>query len=92
MIEIGMAISPTSQSVAIENLERLPVEAWRVQFYRDFIGVAAHLHGGGLYWTKYHLSDFPQDCFALENLKSVLVNVVNARTVKQGPAAPPFGN
>jgi hypothetical protein len=79
-----MTRSSASQSVAIENmkLEKLPVKEWKVQFYHDFIGVAAHLHGGGLYWTKYRLLDFPQDCIALNELKSVIVNVVDARAVK----------
>jgi hypothetical protein len=32
---------------------RLPIEEWYVQFYQDFVAVAPHQNGGGLYWTKY---------------------------------------
>ena len=35
------------------SIERLPIEEWYVQFYQDFVAVAPHQNGGGLYWTKY---------------------------------------
>ena len=57
-------------------MEKLPVEEWRVRFYPNFVGIAAHLNGGGLYWTMYKLSEFPQDHIGLEDLKNVFVKVV----------------
>lgn len=66
------------------SIEMLPVEDWCVQFYPDFVAVAAHQNGGGLYWTKYRLSDFPKNLVSLDNLKSVFIDIVDARTVQQG--------
>jgi hypothetical protein len=74
----------------LEKMKKLPVEEWWVRFYPDFIAVAAHLNGGGLYWTKYRLSDFPQDLIGLEDLKRLFVNVVDARAINQGPLARSF--
>ena len=68
-------------------MKRLPVEEWRVRFYSDFIAVAAHINGGGLYWTKYRLSDFPQNFIGLDDLKAAIVDVVDARAVEQCPVA-----
>ena len=66
-------------------MEKLPIEEWRVRFYPDFIAVAAHLNGGGLYRTKYRLSEFPQDFIGLNDLKRNFVNIVDARAVEQCP-------
>jgi hypothetical protein len=63
-------------------MKNLPVEDWCVQFYPDFVAVAAHQNGGGMYWTKYRLSDFSKDIIGLNDLKRVIVNVVDARAVQ----------
>jgi len=72
-------------------MKKLPVEEWQVRFYPDFIAVAAHLNGGGLYWTKYRLSDFPQNLISLDDLKRIFVNAVDARAIEQLPLARSFG-
>jgi hypothetical protein len=59
-------------------MERLPVKDWVIGFSQDSILIAAHLNGGGLYWTKYRLSDFPKYDIAIDDIKSFLVEIVTA--------------
>ncbi len=60
----------------------LPEDQWRVQFYKDCIGVSTHINGpepGCLYWTRLELSDFPKDLFSIDDLKRAVVAAANAR-------------
>lgn len=63
-------------AVTTLRLERRPIDDWIVAFYPDFISVAAHMNGGGLYWTKYPFSKFPKDNVVLGDVNSFIVQVV----------------
>ena len=71
------------------KIEKLPIEEWRVRFYPDFIAVAAHLNGGG-YWTKYRLSEFPQDFIGRPSARRSRGDDVSAtgRAVNSGADSP----
>src|SRR4051794_37117197 len=90
-------LSDTSASLAEKELREgqmklLPVDEWLIEFMPDCIGIAAHEHLGSLHWTKYTLSDFPnrtshsssnftKHLVSPEDLKTVIVTLVNRRSV-----------
>lgn len=57
-------------------MKLLPTSEWQVRFYPDFVAIAAHTNCGGLYWTKYKMSDFPQETIGLDDLPLTFTRAV----------------
>lgn len=81
-------------------MQRLPTDQWQISFYPDCFAVAAHLNGGGLYWTKFKYSDLPsprvvvrdglntlENHVGLDDLKRVFIDVVDIEPVRSRPTA-----
>lgn len=60
----------------------LPKSEWQIK--RCGAGhaiVGMHLHGGGIYWTKFALVDLPNDFIGIEDLKRIVVDEINVSAV-----------
>lgn len=66
------------------ELALLPKEFRSFQMLQDGrVAAGVFNHKGTKYWVKYDLSDLPNDFVSLDDLKSVLVDHVDAATVRK---------
>ena len=55
---------------------------WRVKRCGpDHAIIGMHTNGGGIYWTKFALTDLPNEFIGVENLKRIVVDEVNVPTI-----------
>ncbi len=47
----------------------------------DHAIIGMHTNGGGIYWTKFALTDLPNEFIGVEDLKSIVVDEVNVPTI-----------
>lgn len=61
-------------------MRRLRPEDWKIQVRSDCMLIAAHVSGplgDSPHWTRVELSDLPEDFYNLDNLKRIIVSVVD---------------
>ncbi len=64
----------------IAMIEPLPQEEWIIHVFDSYMAVAAHTSGGGLYWTKIELDDFPYKTdIGINELPKIIADIVNRK-------------
>jgi hypothetical protein len=67
-----------------EAMRRLPREQWKIRREGEVVLLAADERAGAYWWTRYELSDLPNDLLDLDDLARIGIEVIDDRAVVVG--------